>query len=164
MTHPLDHDGDGRPGGSLDRFDQMDVQALRALIKDRDGTQLPPRLGRDKLLAMARQTLPDQQPDEASMSSDVTPQPGSAAARAAAIHEREERLKREEREQREAAEAAQVEDGTVKVRILKRAAGQVAKGFSINNVEQFYQGGDTPRFPADVAKALEERGLVEIED
>ena len=57
----LDHDGDGNPGGSVavtseDAFVEMSDEDLREFITKRDGQAPHFRLGRPKLLAIARKT------------------------------------------------------------------------------------------------------------
>jgi hypothetical protein len=51
--NPLDHDGDGHKGGSLDGYDQLDTEKLRALAVERK-LGLHHKTGRDKLLAALR--------------------------------------------------------------------------------------------------------------
>lgn len=57
----LDHDGDGKPGGSValtseDAFVDMSDEELREFITKRDGQAPHFRLGRTRLLAVARKT------------------------------------------------------------------------------------------------------------
>lgn len=51
---PFDHDGDGRPGGSIDKWDQFSDEALRAEIESR-GISLHHRAGRTKMLQILRE-------------------------------------------------------------------------------------------------------------
>lgn len=63
----LDHDRDGRPGGSVpetseEAFDDMEDDQLRDFIEKRDGERPHPRTGRVKLLAAAKKQDPDPAP------------------------------------------------------------------------------------------------------
>ncbi len=58
-SDPLDHDGDEEMGGSVAEtspapFDEMDDDALRAFITERDGKAPHPNTGREKLLTLAK--------------------------------------------------------------------------------------------------------------
>lgn len=52
--HPLDHDGDGKPGGSLDALDQMTDEQLRSKAEAL-GLTIHHRAGRTKILQMLRE-------------------------------------------------------------------------------------------------------------
>lgn len=54
IVDPLDHDGDGKPGGSVDAFDQMSTDELRELYEVVTGRKPHPKTGRDKLLETVR--------------------------------------------------------------------------------------------------------------
>lgn len=51
---PLDHDGDGKPGGSVDALDQMKDDELRAKVEAK-GITLHHRAGRAKMLQILRE-------------------------------------------------------------------------------------------------------------
>ena len=53
-TGPLDHDGDGKPGGSTDAFDQMSTDELKELYEVVTGEKPHHRTGRAKLLEAIR--------------------------------------------------------------------------------------------------------------
>lgn len=50
----MDADGDGKMGGSIDRFDQMSDEELRALVSEA-GVTLHHRAGRGKMLQILRE-------------------------------------------------------------------------------------------------------------
>lgn len=52
--HPLDHDGDGKKGGSLDELDHLTDEELRAMILDR-GASVHHRTGRHRMLQILRE-------------------------------------------------------------------------------------------------------------
>ena len=64
------------------------------------------------------------------------------------------------------AEAPAIPDGHKLCRVLKKGDGKVAKGFTKVEAdgqtrEQYYEKGDEIILPAEIADALEDRGLVE---
>lgn len=58
--NPLDHDGDGRKGGSIDGLDQKDTEELRQMATEK-GLKLHHKTGRDKLLSALRESADEHQ-------------------------------------------------------------------------------------------------------